>query len=51
MTNTISTIFATATSGLSSAVDGWIAIGVTITVGLVGFALFNKFAPKKKKVV
>ena len=51
MTNTLSSIYTTVSSGISGVVDGWISIGVLITLALAGFALARKFAPQKKKVV
>ena len=51
MTNTIASIYNTVTTGVSGAVDGWVAVGVLITVALTGFALAKKFLPQRKKVV
>ena len=51
MTNTLSSIYATTTAGISNACDGWIGIGLVIGLALVGFAIFKKFAPTRTKVV
>lgn len=51
MTNTISSIYSATTSGFTSAIDGYLALGVLVTLSLVGFALASKFLPRKKKVV
>lgn len=51
MTNTLATMYSSATTGITGAVDGFVAIGVLITLALAGFAVVAKFLPRKKKVV
>jgi len=51
MTNTLSSIYTAATTGVASSVDGYLAIGVAIMVALMAFALAKQFVPQKKKVV
>ena len=51
MTNTLSSIYTTVSSGISNVVDGWVGIAVVITLALAGLAIARKFAPQKRKVV
>jgi hypothetical protein len=51
MTNTLSSVYSTVSTGITGVVDGWIGIGIAITLGLAAFALARKFVPQKKKVV
>jgi len=50
MTNTLATMYAEGTAGITGFVDGIIAIGVGITVALAGWALLSKALPRKRKV-
>lgn len=50
MTNTISSIYTTVTTGFTQAVDGYVGIAVLVTVTLAGLALAAKFLPRKKKI-
>lgn len=51
MTNTISTVFTTLTSGVTDAVDAYMGVAILIMAGLCALALGAKFIPKKKKIV
>lgn len=51
MTNTLSSIFTSVTTGFTSAVDGYVGIAVLCIGVLAGLALAAKFLPRKKKVI
>lgn len=50
MTNTMSSIFTTVTTGFTDVFNGYTALTIGVIVVLCGIALAAKFMPKKKKV-
>ena len=50
MTNTLSTIYSSVTTGYTGAFDGLIAIGVSILVVSAGFALVKSMVPHRARV-
>lgn len=50
MTNTLSTIYTSVTSGFTDAFDGLIGIAVAVLVVSVGFALVKSMVPHRARV-
>lgn len=50
MTNSLSAIYSSVTGGYTAAFDGLVAIGVSILVISVGFALVKSMVPHRVRV-